>query len=257
MVWIERNTSYNASEKVGEIYDTSDGTVFYRLSVWRKIFIMKIHEITAVMTLKTYFMKIHKMTFIMTLIGATVLIVVSALIISSSPRPEATSVPTSDSPSTSTTPPIGKDVDSFTRKLNLDQRDNRLSCRQCDLTAASLVEADLEGADMSAAQLWNADLSGARLTNANLTGTDLESALLKDANLVGANLSGAKLFSANLSGADLSGASLIGADFFNADLEGVIGADFTGALNVANKYLSGEEISEQFEFVPVIPNTKD
>ena len=82
----------------------------------------------------------------------------------------------------------------------------------------------------------------ARLADANLTGTDLESALLKDANLVGANLSGAKLFSADLSGADLSGASLIGADFFDAALEGVIGADFTGALNVATKYLDGDGI---------------
>ena len=254
MFSIEHTPSNYASAKFGEIYDSLDGKVFYTFCIWRKIFLMKIHELPTVMTVKTYFMKIHKMTFIMTLIGAMVLILVSVLIIRSRPAQEATAVPTPGLTSTSPTSPIGKDVDSFVQKLHIDQWDNGVSCQRCDLTAASLVEADLEGADLSAAHLWKADLSMARLADANLTGTDLESALLKDANLVGANLSGAKLFSADLSGADLSGASLIGADFFDADLDGVIGADFTGALNVANKFLGGEETPQHFEFVPVANN---
>ena len=51
---------------------------------------------------------------------------------------------------------------------------------------------------------------------------DLRGASLVGANLRGADLSGASLWQANLSGADL----------FGAHLDGVIGADFSGALNV-------------------------
>jgi len=51
---------------------------------------------------------------------------------------------------------------------------------------------------------------------------DLRRASLVGANLRGADLSGASLWQANLSGADL----------FGAHLDGVIGADFSGALNV-------------------------
>ena len=82
---------------------------------------------------------------------------------------------------------------------------------------ANLKDADLSGADLSDRILQAADLSGA-----SLNGADLSSA-----NLIWANLSGA-----NLSGADLSGADLLG-----ANLDNVIGADFTGALNVPAKYL--------------------
>ena len=78
------------------------------------------------------------------------------------------------------------------------------------------------GENFSGADLTGANLARANLTAADLTGTDLSSA-----NLVWANLSGA-----NLSGADLSGADLLG-----ANLDNVIGADFTGALNVPAKYL--------------------
>jgi uncharacterized protein YjbI with pentapeptide repeats len=42
---------------------------------------------------------------------------------------------------------------------------------------------------------------------------------------------------ADLSGADLTGANLYEADLEGANLDGVIGADFTGALNVPAKYL--------------------
>ena len=61
--------------------------------------------------------------------------------------------------------------------------------------------------DLSGAALRGADLSGAYLFRANLTGADLS----------GLNLSGANLRWANLDGADLGG---------------VIGGDFTDALNV-------------------------
>ena len=87
---------------------------------------------------------------------------------------------------------------------------------------ANLKDADLSGADLSGRILQAADLSGADLSGADLTG-----AYLSSANLIWADLS-----RANLSGADLSGADLLG-----ANLDNVIGADFTGALNVPAKYL--------------------
>jgi len=72
-----------------------------------------------------------------------------------------------------------------------------------------------------------ADLTGADLTGANLTGANL-----RFANLVNANLTGADLTDADLLGADTSRANLD-----KANLDGVIGADFTGALNVPELYL--------------------
>ena len=65
----------------------------------------------------------------------------------------------------------------------------------------------------------NEDLSGANLTRADLTG------------LLG------REFGADLSRADLSKATLSGATLSWATLDGVIGADFTGALNVPERYL--------------------
>ena len=70
------------------------------------------------------------------------------------------------------------------------------------------------------------------LSGANLTGT-----YLYGANLTGANLFGAKLTGANLSEADLGVANLIGANLTGADLTLVVGADFSGALNVPDKYV--------------------
>ncbi len=81
--------------------------------------------------------------------------------------------------------------------------------------------------DLSGANLRSADLTGAYLTGANLTGV----------NLTGADLTGAMLYGAVLYRADLTGANLTGVNLFAADLDGVIGADFTGALNVPKKYL--------------------
>ena len=50
-------------------------------------------------------------------------------------------------------------------------------------------------------------------------------------------LADADLIGANLTDADLTGAILVGANLTDAILDGVIGADFTGALNVPAKYL--------------------
>ena len=92
---------------------------------------------------------------------------------------------------------------------------------------ANLKDADLSGADLSDRILQAADLSGAYLFRADLSGAYLN----------GADLSSATLIWTNLSGADLSGADLSGADLLGANLDNVIGADFTGAINVPAKYL--------------------
>ena len=75
------------------------------------------------------------------------------------------------------------------------------------------------------------DLSGADLTGANLSGADLRRAWLPGATLNGADLRGADLSSANLDMANLRDANLA-----EANVDGVIGADFTGALNVPGKH---------------------
>ena len=55
---------------------------------------------------------------------------------------------------------------------------------------------------------------------------------LVEADLTEANLTGADLTEANLTEADLTGANLTKVNLKDAILTGVIGADFTGALNV-------------------------
>jgi uncharacterized protein YjbI with pentapeptide repeats len=120
-----------------------------------------------------------------------------------------------------------------------------------DLTRANLTGANLSGADLTYADLYGADPYEANLTDANLFRANLQYADLTTANLTGANLTGADLVGADLTGADLTGANLTNADLrmanltnanlFRADLYGaklydVIGADFTGALNVPAKY---------------------
>ena len=66
------------------------------------------------------------------------------------------------------------------------------------------------------------NMTMAKLGRANLSRADLKLAKLNRADLTRANLSLAKLNQANLTG---------------ANLDGVIGADFSGALNVPDKYL--------------------
>jgi len=58
-----------------------------------------------------------------------------------------------------------------------------------------------------------------------------------DCDLNNANLATWDLTGADLKGADLSNANLTGAILGGARMEGVIGADFSGALNVPDKYL--------------------
>jgi len=190
-------------------------------------------------------MNIHKLTFM----AGMLLILASVLIVGCSSAAELPSGPT-----TSITKPytVGKDVHSFAQRVSPKPQDDAVTCQECDLSLASLVGANLSGADLSGADLSGADLSGADLSDsdllgaslwlanlreanlvgADLTGIDLEAANLSGANLSMADLSGAKLFLVNLSMADLSGANLADADLYGADLSGVIGADFSGALNV-------------------------
>ena len=85
-------------------------------------------------------------------------------------------------------------------------------CPGCDLIGVQLESANLSGADLAGADLSRASLSYADFTGANLAGADLTVADLTNANLYDANLTVAKL-------------------------DDVIGADFTGALNVPEKYL--------------------
>ena len=66
-------------------------------------------------------------------------------------------------------------------------------------------------------------------------GCDLSGANMRGADLWSANVSDANLSDAVLTGAGLSGTNLMGANLLGANLEGVIGADFTGALNVPPK----------------------
>ena len=79
--------------------------------------------------------------------------------------------------------------------------------------------------------LGNADLSGADLTEANLVKANLTTANLSEATLEIANLTRAKLTVAYMREANLTRANLTG-----AILDHVIGADFTGAINVNPKY---------------------
>ena len=75
-------------------------------------------------------------------------------------------------------------------------------------------------------------LSGCGESNNSERDKDCPGCDFSHANLSGANLTGALLASANLSRANLTQADLNG-----AILDGVIGADFTGALNVPERYL--------------------
>ena len=144
------------------------------------------------------------------LIVAMLLMLASAQIISCSSAPPATPMPT------------------------LTKAEALLKMAQA---GANLKDADLSGADLSDRILQAADLSGADLSGADLTGAYLFRVKLPGADLTGADLTGADLVWANLSGANLSGADLSGADLLGANLDNVIGADFTGALNVPAKYL--------------------
>ena len=129
-------------------------------------------------------------------------LVVAGLVIGCSSEPAApttTPVPI--------VPQIGNDIGQF-----LAQPNPKI-CRECNRAHADLPQADLSGANLAGAGLFGAILSDTKLSRAALI----------DAKLTGANLA-----HADLTGADLTG----------ANLDGVIGADFTDALNVPDKYLN-------------------
>jgi uncharacterized protein YjbI with pentapeptide repeats len=96
--------------------------------------------------------------------------------------------------------------------------------RRAILTNAKLAHADLTRADLDGASLGGADLSGGNLTDANLGHADLT-----DANLGGANLAHAELTEANLMGAKLTDANLTKADLAGANLAG---ANLVGAIPI-------------------------
>ena len=91
-----------------------------------------------------------------------------------------------------------------------------------DISGASLLHANFDGADLRCAGLTRAYLIGA-----SLRGAALRWAYLIRANLTGADLTGAHLPYTNLTHANLTHANLTSADLSSADLTG---ADLTGAL---------------------------
>ena len=219
-------------------------------------------------------MKMHKMT----LIVAILMTLAFALIIGCGSDSERQSDSKAELTTSQIKPrTVGKDVGSFVQRANLKEQDDSISCQECDLRLASLVEANLKKADLLRVDLGGADLSGADLSDADLGGAslwwaklkgaslvgaklieiDLEEASLQGADLSGADLSGAKLYSAKLNGADLSGANLTGADFFGANLSGVVGADFSGALNLPVGTDKRDDVDLQFNMDSIDKNKKD
>ena len=81
-------------------------------------------------------------------------------------------------------------------------------CRQCSLTDADLVHADLRDADLSEARLQRANLSQAQLDGANLRNANLSFTSLQGASLRGADLRGSRLVGTDLRDVDLTGAQL-------------------------------------------------
>ena len=130
-------------------------------------------------------------------------------------------------------------------EINIAQllnQSNPKSCPGCNFTGADLDYTDLpsaylDGANLTGAFLFASNLSGADLSGANMEGASLGIADLIGADLTGANLTGARLNTANLTDVNLKDADLTGADLSGAILDGVIGADFSDALNVPAKYL--------------------
>ena len=165
-------------------------------------------------------------------IAITLMMLVAGLAIGCSGAPEAPSQPSQNSSTVSdnktgitptnaptkpnatgaetTTKDVGKDVNSFEQRVHPRQQDNEESCPGCNLVTADLSEANLAGANLTGTVLMSANL-----TEADLTGAEMKSVYLVDASL----------FGADLTRADLSG----------ANVGKVIGADFTGAINVPAK----------------------
>lgn len=91
---------------------------------------------------------------------------------------------------------------------------------------ADLTDAQLQGADYAGAQLQGADMTRTKLQEANLSGGYLQGALLAETELTGARLTGARLHGALLLHAQLEDASLEEARFQGAY---VLYTNFNGA----------------------------
>lgn len=90
--------------------------------------------------------------------------------------------------------------------------------RVSDLSAATIVKADLSGAYLRGARLRHANLQKSRLESTFLFAADLRSAQLQEANLDGADLSVANLAGASLANSNLAAVNFWGARFKDTDL---------------------------------------
>ena len=104
-------------------------------------------------------------------------------------------------------------------------------CPGCDLSDVNLSGADLSIKGPYGELYYGKPLVGINLSGANLSGANLYRLVLSGANLEGADLTGANLYHADLEGAKLAGANLDG-----ARLDWAINADFSGALNVPQRF---------------------
>jgi hypothetical protein len=119
-----------------------------------------------------------------------------------------------------------------------------------DLTEATFASlycdgADLRGVNLSYATLIDSNFDGADFRRAKFTNTNFIGPILTNANLSNTNLGGTDLGSANLRGAKLRGAELHSTILDSASLHHV---DFTGAhliyVNLRGANLSGANFSE-------------
>jgi uncharacterized protein YjbI with pentapeptide repeats len=133
-----------------------------------------------------------------------------------------------------------------------------LNFTNIDLTAVSLVGADLSGCNLTAATLTNADISGANLRGTTLTSiitgglisnssgatvTTLPTGyIIRGGFIVGpsVNLVGANLSNQDISGQSLVGVNLTGANFLGANFTRVVSGSITGAdsASLPNGYVA-------------------
>lgn len=113
--------------------------------------------------------------------------------------------------------------------VEVEARNEIISCPGCDLRKADFAKRDLTDADLARADLTEADFRGATLNGtilngATLTGAHFEGATLNRADLSRSNLAGAKMDEASLTEVDLQYANLEGTNFGRAKLHGVLTA---------------------------------
>lgn len=111
-----------------------------------------------------------------------------------------------------------------------------LNAAECDLSKASLANANLSQADLRGATLDRCGAAGTDLSRAELDGASALMADLREARLIDAGLEGGKFAEADLSGVAGLAAGCSGADFCDATLDrasfraaDLSNADFTWA----------------------------